>query len=413
MKSAGLGELPRGASRDGGPPRPVFAVWELTLRCDQRCGHCGSRAGPPRPNELSTDEVLDVARALARLGCRECTLIGGEAYLRADLPLVVAELARLGVRVGLQTGGRAFDTERALALRDAGLDTVGVSVDGPEAVHDVLRGWRGSYSAAMRAIEASVAAGLVTTSNLQVNRLNVDHLRAVFDALRDRRVAAWQVQLTVAMGNAADRPEWILEPAQVIDVIDALAGLQAEAAARPRPWESDRFYIWAGNNLGYFGPHEATLRSVPGLGVSHYSGCKAGIHVVGIEADGTVKGCPSLPTGPYAGGNVREASLDDLWANADALRFARERTTEELWGFCRTCAYADVCRGGCSFTAHATLGKRGNNPFCYHRAATLRHQGLRERLVLRDKAPGLPFDFGRFDLVEEPREPPSGGSAAG
>ncbi len=27
---------------------PEFCVWELTLRCNMQCVHCGSRAGPAR-----------------------------------------------------------------------------------------------------------------------------------------------------------------------------------------------------------------------------------------------------------------------------------------------------------------------------------------------------------------------------
>ncbi len=76
--------------------RPVYAVWELTMKCDQPCEHCGSRAGPSRPRELSTEQALSVAQALVRLGCRETVLIGGEAYLRPDVHDVIAELAKGG-----------------------------------------------------------------------------------------------------------------------------------------------------------------------------------------------------------------------------------------------------------------------------------------------------------------------------
>jgi MoaA/NifB/PqqE/SkfB family radical SAM enzyme len=66
-------------------PKPVYVVWEITLRCDHACSHCGSRAGPSaREDELSTEEMLEVADALVRMGSREVTLIGGEAYLRGD-----------------------------------------------------------------------------------------------------------------------------------------------------------------------------------------------------------------------------------------------------------------------------------------------------------------------------------------
>jgi radical SAM protein with 4Fe4S-binding SPASM domain len=122
---------------------------------------------------------------------------------------------------------------------------------------------------------------------------------------------------------------------------------------------------------------------------------------MGIESDGTVKACPSLPTSPYTGGNLLEMPLEEIWANAPEISFVRDRGTEELWGFCKGCYYAEVCKAGCSFTAHCTLGKRGNNPFCYHRASTLKKQGVRERLVQRERPEGAPYDFGRFELLTE------------
>jgi hypothetical protein len=62
--------------------QPIYAVWEITLKCDLACRHCGSRAGHERSDELTTAECLDLVRQMAELGVRETTLIGGEAYLR-------------------------------------------------------------------------------------------------------------------------------------------------------------------------------------------------------------------------------------------------------------------------------------------------------------------------------------------
>ena len=63
---------------------PVHVVWELTLACNLRCAHCGSRAGRPRSDELTTDEIRAIVAELAALGTREISLIGGEAFLRRD-----------------------------------------------------------------------------------------------------------------------------------------------------------------------------------------------------------------------------------------------------------------------------------------------------------------------------------------
>ena len=54
--------------------RPVYAVWEVTLKCDLACRHCGSRAGHARPDELSTPEALDLVRQMAELRHRQVAL---------------------------------------------------------------------------------------------------------------------------------------------------------------------------------------------------------------------------------------------------------------------------------------------------------------------------------------------------
>jgi len=47
------------------------------------------------------------------------------------------------------------------------------------------------------------------------------------------------------------------------------------------------------------------------------------------------------------------------------------------------------------------MDRRGNNPFCHHRALMLLRRGRRERVVRVQAADGLPFDHGRFEIVEE------------
>lgn len=386
-------------------PKPIYVVWETTLRCDHECAHCGSRAGDARQDELSTEELLEVADALARMGAREVTLIGGEAYLRGDCYRLIEHMTKAGIRVTMQTGGRGLTADRARKLRAAGLAAVGVSVDGTPEVHDTLRASPGSHAAAMQGIANARAAGMIVTSNSQINRLNMHVLKETAELLAEAGVAVWRAQMTAPMGRAADRPDWLLEPYMIMEVIDTLAEIQRWAVQRATERGQAReraFHVRLGNNLGYFGPHETLLRSRPGSPESYWQGCSAGKFVMGIESDGTIKGCPSLPTAPYTGGNVRTAALEDIWAHAEQISFARDRGTSELWGFCKSCYYAEVCRAGCSFTAHSAIGRRGNNPFCYYRAAQLKKKGLRERIVLAKQAPGDPYDFGLYEIVEEP-----------
>src|SRR5690606_10434251 len=155
-----------------------------------------------------------------------------------------------------------------------------------------------------------------------------------------------------------------------------------------------------GNNVGYFGPFDHVLRSYTLRG--HSISCQAGRLTLGIEANGDVKGCPSLPSATWVGGNVREHPVRDIWQRARALRVNRDRTVDALWGFCASCYYADECRGGCSWMASSLFGRTGNNPYCHHRALDFRARGLRERVVQRAPAPGTSFDHGSWEICVEP-----------
>jgi radical SAM protein with 4Fe4S-binding SPASM domain len=215
----------------------------------------------------------------------------------------------------------------------------------------------------------------------------------VFELLVREGIHSWLTQLTVAMGRAADEDRLVLEPYQVLEVLPMLARIKRRA-------DEAKVKFWAGNNIGYFGPYEGALRASYPQG--HMGSCGAGRTQIGIEANGDIKGCPSLPTSDYVGGNVREHSLREIWERSEPLRFTRQRGEDELWGRCAGCYYGAHCLGGCTWTGHVLFGRRGNNPFCHHRALELLREGRRERIVRAQHAAGEPFDYGRYEIVEEP-----------
>jgi radical SAM protein with 4Fe4S-binding SPASM domain len=372
--------------------RPSYAVWEVTLRCDLACTHCSSRAGRARPDELTTAEALDVVQQLADLGVLEVTLIGGEVYLRDDWLDIVRAIRRRNMECSIVTGGRGFSRDRARAARDAGIMSVSVSIDGTAPTHDTLRHLDGSHAAAMAAMDNLALEGVQVSANTQIGRRNRRELAEIYSLIAYSGAHSWQLQLTVAGGRVADDPSILLEPYHLIEVMPSVARIKPRA-------DADDVRIWPGNNLGYFGPFEALLRgNLPG---GRRGSCGAGRFSIGIESHGAIKGCPSLPSEAYVGGNVRDDLLSDVWERAEPLRFTRNDRMPELWGYCGGCYYADDCLGGCSWTAHSLFGKRGNNPFCHHRALDLLRKGRRERIVQVAAPPGRPFDHGLFEIVEE------------
>lgn len=372
--------------------RPIYAVWELTLACDLACRHCGSRAGRARPDELTTEEAVDLVRQMHGLGVKEVTLIGGEAYLHDGWLDVIAEIRNLGMTSTMVTGGRGLDANRAKAAARAGLESVAVSIDGDDPTHDRLRGSVGSYAAAVAALGHCRAAGIQIALNTQINRLSAPCLPHVFDLLVREGCHGWQAQLTVPVGRAADEPEVILQPYDLLTLFPVLADLK-------RRCDALGITMLAGNNVGYFGPYEHVLRSY--CRGQYRRSCPAGLTALGIESNGDVKGCPSLPTDAWVGGNLREHSLREIWERSAPLRHMRDRTPAEAWGYCGECYYRDECRAGCTWMATALFGKPGNNPYCHHRAIEMERAGKRERVARVAEAPGLPFDHALWELVVE------------
>jgi radical SAM protein with 4Fe4S-binding SPASM domain len=370
--------------------RPIYAVWEITLACDLACRHCGSRAGRDRPDELSTAEALDLVEQMADLGVKEVTLIGGEAYLRHDWLDIIRAVRRRAMTCTTTSGGRGLTPAIVREAKDAGLQGASISIDGDEPTHDRLRGVAGSYRAAFAAMRAIRESGLRLSCNTQINRLSMPILGSLFETIADEGVQSWQIQLTVPMGRAADEPEILLQPHDLLELFPLLAALKKRCDER-------NVRLWPGNNIGYFGPYESILRGYHYRG--HGGSCGAGRATLGIEANGAIKGCPSLPTASFTGGNIRDGSLKDIWERSEPLRFTRERTTRDLWGYCKECYYAEECMSGCTWTSFVTLGKAGNNPFCHHRALEMARVGKRERVVRVSAAPGDPFDHGVFAIV--------------
>ena len=381
----------------GEPPTPSLAVWELTLACDHRCLHCGPRAGRPRDDELDTDECLALVAELAEIGVGEVTLIGGEAYLRNDFILIIRAIREHGMSCTMTTGGLNFTAARAEAAAEAGLVAVSVSIDGLRDNHDRVRDHEGSWDRAFAALRHAKAAGMHIACNTQINSKSHADLPALLELLAAEGIYAWQLQITMPHGSAADHPELVLQPYAYPQLFEDLSRI----AARCRELGVT---IWPGNNLGYFGPHEHELRRFQ-KSRGHFVGCNAGTATIGIESNGMIKSCPSVGGPTNIGGSWREHGLRALWDRAPEIGYIRHRTLDDLWGYCRECYYADTCMAGCTAATEPLLGRPGNNPFCHHRALEMDRMGLRERIEQVQTAPGVPFDNGLFRVIREPRDP--------
>lgn len=107
---------------------PVYAMVQLTARCNLRCRMCRVWAlEHGEADELDTAGLRRVARILGDSGISVVSL-AGEPLLRDDLPEVISAFAGHGLTVRLQTNGLGLDRARMRTLLDAGLTGASVSL---------------------------------------------------------------------------------------------------------------------------------------------------------------------------------------------------------------------------------------------------------------------------------------------
>jgi radical SAM protein with 4Fe4S-binding SPASM domain len=346
--------------------RPKICVWELTLECNARCIHCGSFAGRPREGELDTREALDLVRQLKELGCERISLSGGEPLLRKDWPVIGESIVRQGMAAGMISNGLAFDREAARAAAGFGIEGVSFSIDGLERIHEKIRPSPHSFARVMRAIEAAHAEGIAVCAVTHINVWNLPDLHAMHEMLRGAGVRTWSVQLSTPAGEMAACRDLILKPAELLTLLPTLMDIRMSGLP----------FLEISDGIGYYGPYERILRTTWRKELPFWTGCAAGMRVIGIESDGSIKGCLTMPSQRhgqkgFVEGNVRVRALADIWNDPGAFAYNRCFSVDQLRGFCRTCSYAEICRGGCRWTAFSTSGNLGENRYCYHRVRTL------------------------------------------
>jgi len=160
----------------------------------------------------------------------------------------------------------------------------------------------------------------------------------------------WRIQMCTTTGRMHEHADMVLSLDNYERFIDKLLELK----------KAGDIHIDVGENVGYYGCKGSELNdNMP------YFGCYAGMRVAGIESNGNIKGCLSMPE-EFVEGNIRDSSLAEIWNNPDGFAYNRKFTRETASGACYDCRYLPLCRGGCATTSVSQSGNRADNPFCMY-----------------------------------------------
>jgi pyrroloquinoline quinone biosynthesis protein E len=311
---------------------PLWLLAELTYRCPLHCVFCYNPVDfASHTDELSTDDWLRVLRQGRELGAVQCGLSGGEPLLRDDLEPIVAEARRLGYYTNLLTSGVGLTTERAAALKAAGLDHVQLSFqDSTREMNDFLSHTK-TFELKRQVARTIKAAGWPMVMNVVIHRLNIDHIDRII-ALAEELGAEY-----VELANTQYYSWAFLNRDQLLPTREQIRRAEATTDA----W---RARLGGRMKLFFVAPdyHEGRAKKcVNGWGSMF----------VTVTPDGTALPCHTAKMLPgLAFPNVRDQGLREIWFDSEG--FNRYRGTGWMQEPCASCEYKEVDLGGCRCQAY-------------------------------------------------------------
>ncbi len=364
----GIASVMRGIARFGlrkpfTPGSPILVVWNYTWACNLRCKHCYASAGPtPRPNELTTKEVLETVRKLADAGVTIIAFSGGEPLMRKDL-FEALKLARdYGVYTAIATNGTLITREVARRLKELDLYYVEISLDGADPkTHDVFRGVPGAFEKAVRGIRNCVAEGIWTQVAMTITRMNVQELPAMIRLCEELGVMGLTCFNFVPTGRGIFIKDNDLSPEEREEVLklmirEVLKGRKIQIVSTAPQYARVALQIEAALRTGeeliipvhFWNPKLS--KEVASL-TEFIGGCGAGRFYCALDPDGTITPCVFMPVKV---GNIKEIpDFEDFWATCRVFWDLRDR--DHLKPHCGECEFRYVC-GGCRARAYGYFG---------------------------------------------------------
>lgn len=320
----------RNSILDNPPLRNLFL--ELTLRCNERCIHCGSRCEETgKYNELTAGQykkILDDIKHDFNIDGIMLDITGGEPLLRKDFFEIMSYANKLGYIWGMTSNGTLIDDAAAKKLQACGMRTISISIDGLEATHDKLRGRKGAFKSAMNGINALIRNGgfehiQVTTV---INHQNISELNALFEFLCGVDITSWRVINIEPIGRAKDHSELMLNADEYKYLMNFIKSKRADGY--PVTYGCSHY-------LGF--EYERAVRD-------WYFFCNAGMYTASIMANGDIGACLDIERRPeLIQGNILKDSLKDVWENK--FRIFRSDLSEKN-DECSKCNEKVFCHGG-------------------------------------------------------------------
>ena len=336
--------------RSGRAAGPYLVSLRLTNRCNLRCRMCFlyGELGEGRPVEarFSGPEDMSLAdweAAVDSVASRRPSigLTGGEPTLFRDCFALIRHIKDRGLYCGMVTNGTLL-TGKAQEAVASGLDSLWISLDGPEEVHDKIRGVPGAFrrtvEGALAVAEAKKKAGsrrpevgvtftLVHDNHRYLEDAMATAVRVGADEIHFNHLLFWTEDMTRAQENLFG-PEIPCPPSGTeglarLDPREVHAALE-KVRRRPAPLRIRILPdLSLDETIAYYETPTRFIKS---------DRCFRPWAGVYIQPNGDVSPCLN-----YVAGNVKERPLPEIWNGERFRRFRRLLRQHKAFPACPRC----------------------------------------------------------------------------
>ena len=306
-----------------------FLFLEFTLRCNERCLHCGSSCGDVTSTEFPTRTYFEFLEKIKH-DFDELPMLcitGGEPLLRRDFFEITDYANKLGFNWGMTSNGTLITKDIARKLKETGMKTISVSIDGLEETHDNFRRTKGGFKRAADGVknllEQDFDSVQVTTV---VTKKNIEQLDSLFELMCELDVDSWRVINIEPIGRALGLHGYTLDAEDYARMFDFIK--EKRNSGFPVLYGCSHF-------LGL--DYEREVRD-------WYFLCNAGIYTASVMSNGDIGACLDIERRPETiQGNILSDDFTDVWYNRfDIFRRSLSERNEK----CRSCDSCSFCEGG-------------------------------------------------------------------
>ena len=317
-----------------------FFQWHLTERCNLRCSHCYqegnqmeevSLANAKKIVDTAYDTIKSWSDAYEIDFSPSFNVTGGEPFQSSYLPDIIRYLSKKSFDIFLLTNGTMINQEKARMLADIPVQGVQISIEGPETVHNRIRG-KGSFKKAISGVDQLLSTGLSVTLNVTLSEINIDYLKDLLELTASVGAQRLGFSRLVPYGKGKGLVGRMIPKERLRQVYEEILSIKNE-----------KVHIATGDPVASQVGEEIDYEN----GNIPLGGCAAGVSGITILPDGTLTPCRRLGI-PI--GNIFTDSLRQVWATSPVLELLR--TKEVYQGKCGSCSRWSQCRG-CRAIAYA------------------------------------------------------------